>query len=277
VAASFPFSQARFGQSITATYGLTNLAQNTPSLTRTVKTGLLATATLQYAYSDARRFVNSISLEEGQRFSLTFRLSDPALGSSFAFRQLSTAYAHYFRLPWAIDGRTMHHVLALRAGFGISRGDLSRRHYFDLGGFNAGDPVSTLINPANAPVRVLRGFVGGAFSGEAYALGTAEYRFPIWTPDAGPWTLPFFLRRLHGAVFTDVGDAFTPSHGSFLELLPSGAPRSARPHAGAGAELRAEVVLGYVLPTDFRLGCAHGLESSALSVLDCYAALGGIF
>jgi hypothetical protein len=48
-------------------------------------------------------------------------------------------------------------------------------------------------------------------------------------------------------------------------------------HAGAGAELRAEVVLGYVLPTDVRVGCAHGLESSSVSILDCYAALGGVF
>ena len=43
------------------------------------------------------------------------------------------------------------------------------------------------------------------------------------------------------------------------------------------AELRAEVVLGYILPTDVRFGCAHGLERSPNSILDCYAALGGVF
>jgi outer membrane translocation and assembly module TamA len=83
--------------------------------------------------------------------------------------------------------------------------------------------------------------------------------------EAGAWTLPFYLRRLHGAVYTDAGDAFTPSKRDF------------KLHAGAGAELRAEVVLGWILPTDLRFGCARGLESSAAAILDCYAALGGVF
>ena len=54
-------------------------------------------------------------------------------------------------------------------------------------------------------------------------------------------------------------------------------PTPFRLHAGAGAELRAEVVLGWILPTDLRVGCARGLEDSRLAILDCYAALGGIF
>ncbi|MCA1827406.1 MAG: hypothetical protein LC689_10780, partial [Myxococcales bacterium] len=66
-------------------------------------------------------------------------------------------------------------------------------------------------------------------------------------------------------VYSDVGDAFTPGFHDF------------KLHAGAGAELRAEVVLGFILPTDLRLGCARGLESSPYAILDCYAALGGVF
>ena len=81
----------------------------------------------------------------------------------------------------------------------------------------------------------------------------------------GAWTLPVFLRRLHGAVYSDVGDAFTPGLQDF------------KLHTGVGAELRAEVVLGWILPTDLRLGCAHGLENSPFAILDCYAALGGVF
>jgi hypothetical protein len=114
-------------------------------------------------------------------------------------------------------------------------------------------------------VRILRGFANDAFRGEAYALGTAEYRFPIWDVEAGAWTLPLYLRRLHAAVYTDVGDAFTPRFHDF------------KLHAGAGVELRAEVVLGWILPTDVRLGCARGLESSRYAILDCFAALGGVF
>ena len=277
VAASFPFSQIERGQNLTVAYAATSLATHTNPEHRPVPSGLLTTATFQYSYSDARRFVNSVSAEQGQRFSITFRLADPILGGDFAYRQLSTAYSRYFRLPWTYDDRPLHHALAFRASFGISRGDLSRRHLFGLGGFDVGDPVRAVLSPATAPSRVLRGFVQNAFAGEAYALGTAEYRFPIYTVQAGPWTLPFFLRRLHGAVFADLGDAFTAKNGEFLEDLGGTAKVRARPHLGLGGELRAEIVLGYILPTDFRLGCARGVERSELAIIDCYAALGGVF
>jgi outer membrane protein assembly factor BamA len=258
--ASFPFSQLERSHALSFSYQLFSLAQNTNPYDLRIATGSLAAGTIAWSYSDARRFVKSISSEEGQRFSLALRVSDPALGSSFSFWQLSTALSRYFRVPF-----TLHHALALRASFGISRGDLSLRHLYSLGGFQQGDPIRAVINPTNAPARVLRGFANGAFWGEEFALGTAEYRFPIWTVERGPWTLPFFLRRFHGAVYSDVGDAWTAGRNDF------------KLHAGAGAELRAEVVLGYILPTDLRLGCARGLENSRAAILDCYAALGGVF
>jgi hypothetical protein len=70
-------------------------------------------------------------------------------------------------------------------------------------------------------------------------------------------------------VFTDVGDAWTAGRHKERERFAL--------HAGAGAELRAEVVLGYILPADLRFGCARGLERSDFAILDCYAALGGVF
>ncbi len=263
--ATFPFSQVERVQSLGLTYELYGLAVHDNPLGVVTSPGRLAAATLSYAYSDARRFVRSISTEQGQRFQARLRVSDPALGSDYSFWQLSTSVSRYLALPWAVQGRPLHHALALRASFGISRGDLSNRHKYFLGGFQQGNSISSILNPANAPTRVLRGFQGDAFEGEAYALGTAEYRFPIWNVETGAWTLPIYLRRLHGAVYTDVGDAFTPGRHDFK--LP----------AGAGAELRAEVVLGWVLPTALRFGCARGLENTQFAILDCYAALGGIF
>jgi sugar lactone lactonase YvrE len=260
MSASFPFSQVERSHALSFSYEFFSLAQHTNPQNRPIATGNLAAATIAWRYSDARRFVNSISSEEGQRFSVAFRKSDPALGSTFSFWQLSAAVSRYFRVPF-----TRHHALALRASFGISRGDLSSRHLYSLGGFQQGDPIRAVINPTSAPVRVLRGFANDAFSGETVLLGTAEYRFPIWTVETGAWTLPFFLRRFHGAVYSDVGDAWTAGRHNF------------KLHAGAGVELRAEVVLGYILPADLRFGCARGLESSQAAILDCYAALGGVF
>jgi len=263
--ADFSFSQLERAQDLSLRYELFDLAVNENPGSVATAPGRLAAATLSYTYSDARRFVRSISPEEGQRWTAALRVSDPALGSNFSFWQATTSLSKYLQLPWSSEGRPLHHDLALRASFGISHGDLSNRHVYFLGGFQQGNAVNSVLNPANAPVTVLRGFVLDAFAGEAYTLGTAEYRLPLWDVETGAWTLPFYLRRLHAAVYTDVGDAFTPRLHDF------------KLHAGAGAELRAEVVLGWILPTDVRFGCAHGLESSPLAILDCYAALGGVF
>jgi outer membrane protein assembly factor BamA len=209
--------------------------------------------------------VRSISSEQGQRLSVSLRVSDRAVGSEFSFWQLSTTVSRYLLMPWSSSGLPLHHALALRASFGISRGDLSRRHLYFLGGFQQGDPIRAVLYPTAVPARTLRGFVTDAFYGEMYALGSAEYRFPLWNVETGAWTLPLYLRRFHAALFTDVGDAWTAGKRNFAL------------HAGAGAELRAEVVLGYILPADLRFGCARGLERSDVAILDCYAALGGVF
>ena len=269
ISAFFPFTQVERSHAVAVQYELTHLSQNTPALAgNNPPPGLIGATSIAYTYSDARRFVRSISQEQGQRFSITGRVAAPALGSDFTFGQL---YARFFPLPWTKDGVPLHHVLAARVSGGVARGDLSERHLFELGGFDAGDPVRVILNPVSAPVRILRGFVTDAFAGEAYVLGTFEYRLPLVEVETGAWTLPVYLRRLHGAVFSDVGDAWMPFDDGPLRGAPF------RLHAGAGAELRAEVVLGYVLPTDVRLGCAHGLERSSVSILDCYAAIGGVF
>jgi len=274
ISASFPFSQVERSHSIEVRYELTHLSMNTPAVNGdNPPDGLLAATSLSYVYSDARRFVRSISAEQGQRFALTARVAAKPLGSDFTFGQLSASYARYFLLPWRKDDGPLHHVFAVRLAGGGARGDLSERHLFELGGFDAGDPVRSILNPVSAPVRILRGFVGGAFSGEAYVLGTFEYRLPLLEVETGAWTLPIYLRRLHASVFSDVGDAWMPfDDGPFRA-----ASYPFQLHAGAGLELRAEVVLGYVFPTDVRVGCAHGLENSSVSILDCYAALGGVF
>jgi hypothetical protein len=274
ISASFPFSQIERSHRIGLQYELTHLAMNTPAVNGdNPPDGLIAAVSASYVYSDARRFVRSISSEQGQRFALTTRVAAKPLGSDFTFAQLSASYARFFALPWRKDGVPLHHVFAGRLAGGLARGDLSERHLFSLGGFDAGDPVRSILNPVSAPVRILRGFTGGAFSGEAYVLGTFEYRLPLVDVETGAWTLPIYLRRLHASAFTDVGDAWMPFDDGPLRAASSGF----RLHAGAGAELRAEVVLGYVLPTDVRVGCAHGLERSSVSILDCYAALGGVF
>jgi hypothetical protein len=102
----------------------------------------------------------------------------------------------------------------------------------------------------------LRGYEPGALGGTAFWLGTAELRFPLLAPLLGRSTWPVFLRRIHGAVFADAGDAFD---------LPGELEFSGRPgrledlRIGVGGEIRLEMVFGYWLRTEIRLGAARPL------------------
>lgn len=265
VAVRVPWSLLGRAFAATLRYELQHLAAHVDPLGLAPPDGLLAALAATLSYTDARRFARGVSAEEGQRASVTLRVADPALGGRFAFWQLSGAFARYLALPWTWGGRPLHHALALRLSGGVAQGDLSRRHRFSLGGFDQSDLVQSVLSPATAGLTVLRGFASDAFAGEAFALGTLEYRLPLVDVETGAWTLPVYLRRLHAAAFADAGDAFTPGRGD-LAL-----------QAGVGAELRAEVVLGWGLPSDLRLGCARGLGDSPWARWDCYLALGGIF
>lgn len=266
VSALFPFSALARSHALRLTYTLQHLATLTRPDGVESRSERVGAGTLQYSYSDVHRFLNGISAEEGQRLSVALTVGDPALGGSAAtsFRQATGVALRYLRLPWSWDGQPLHHALALRLSGGVGSGAIGPRSLFSLGGFGGGDPLRDLINLSTAPTRILRGYFPGSFYGAAYALGTAEYRLPLVDVEAGLWTLPLYLRRLHAAAFVDAGDAF--DLGARLRL-----------HAGAGAELRAELVLGYVLSTDLRAGCARGLENSAFARTECYAVLGSGF
>ena len=80
--------------------------------------------------------------------------------------------------------------------------------------------------------------------------GNVEYRFPLVHPQRGWRALPVFLRHMHGAVFADVGHAWT---GGF---------RFGDLKAGAGAALGADTYLGHLLPFTGVLGVARGLADN---------------
>jgi outer membrane protein assembly factor BamA len=102
----------------------------------------------------------------------------------------------------------------------------------------------------------LRGYPSGAFGGTGLVLGNVELRFPIARPGSGRGTWPLFLRRVHGALFFDAGETFDLRG----QVRFAGHAFDARRLLlAAGAELRLEVVLGYYLRTDVRIGFARSL------------------
>jgi hypothetical protein len=213
--------------------------------------GLLSEASLQLRYTDARRFVRSISPEEGRTATILLRLATPEIGSDYALARARASLAQYLRVPL-----TRHWVLALRAAGGVADGTIGGRVPFELGGFSEPDAFSLLPGATAAAGDQLRGYPQDAFGGTGYVLGNLELRFPLADPARGRSTWPIFLRRAHGALFLDAGDAFDMPG----EVRLAGHELDAEQlRFGAGAELRLEVVLGYHLRTDVRLGVARAL------------------
>lgn len=202
--------------------------------------GLLSTARLGFTFSSARRFQRSISTEGGRRFAIELRGSNPWLGSDFTTASAAASWTEFVALP-------AHNVLAFRAGGGLGIGELGGRRLFALGGPAPYPSIDEIVS-LQSPTRILRGFPRFAFTGRAYWLATAEWRFPLATLELAPSTLPIQVRRLHGAVFVDAGSAFDPG-------------RTAPTAVGTGVELRTELVFGYNLVSDLRLGYAKGVTT----------------
>jgi hypothetical protein len=221
-----------------------------PSLT--FRDGFLSAATLTVAWSDARRFVRSISSEEGALALADLQLADPALGSDYSTARARAVVAGYQRVPG-----TRHVVLAGRLAGGAARGSIGGRAPYRLGGLSledAGGATTTAFAIGGADA--LRGYGAGTIIGNGFVLANLELRSPLLRPELGRTTWPVFLRRLHGALFLDAGDAFQ---------LGDSPPTGSHPLAvdtllfGAGGELRLELFLGYALPVELRLGVARGL------------------
>ena len=123
-----------------------------------------------------------------------------------------------------------------------------------LGGYPAkmAPVLDSLIQGRSAPgdYARLRGFAP-RFGDQLQAL-QAEYRVLIVRINRGIDTLPIFARRIHAALFTDVGDAY---HGA-LDLQRVG--------VAAGAELRLDWAAQYGNNYTLRFGVARGITDGGV-------------
>jgi outer membrane protein assembly factor BamA len=228
--------------------------------------GFLSQASIAASYDDARRFVRSISPEEGRIATLSLGVSGPELGSDFELARAKASIAQYLRIPF-----TRHDVLALRLAGGVAQGSIGGHAPFELGGVSSASLASLLPGAFPSTPDQLRGYPAGALGGTGYVLGNVEVRFPLLDPSRGKSTWPVFLSRFHGAVFLDVGDAFD---------LPGELPFAGHPleasqlRFSTGAELVTDLVLGYYVQTQLRIGVAVPLGALLGSGRDADRAAG---
>ena len=160
------------------------------------------------------------------------------MGSEYTFTQASVDWNEYVALP------APRHVLATRLFVGGMTGGPPQQGVFGLGG----NPPGGIEYALDDTLLLLRGYPPDTFRGERAVLASLEYRFPLVEVGRGGVSAPFFLRRLHGALFVDAGEAWT-----------DGAFRAGDLQAGIGTEIRFDLFFSYSLPLTVRLGLAVGL------------------
>ena len=202
-------------------------------------TGPLGSTRLAWFFSNAHSQPLSISPADGRRVDIQLEHYQEGLGSAYTFTVASLDWNEYLALP------PPGHVLAARLFIGGITGGPPQQGDFSLGGST---PGAVDYSPGDQAL-LLRGYPPNAFGGERAVLAGLEYRFPLLEVGRGGVSAPFFLRRIHGALFVDAGEAWTD--GTFgAEGL----------HAGVGAEIRFDLLFAYSFPLTVRLGIAAGLD-----------------
>ena len=215
----------------------------------------LGAVSLGWHFNTVRSFTDSISAAEGLALGLSLRLNHPAIGSDLTSLEVGARLSGYVTMPWL-----QHHVLATRVAASVSAGSAGGRAVYALGGLPVRNIFADVAENIRFGADVVRGYAIGARRGASYYLASAEYRFGIWTIERGIDTIPVFFDRVHGAVFVDAGD--TPNSAIDLSLMA----------VGVGAEVRVDLVFGYILGVSLRFGYARGLAADGID--NIYLVLG---
>jgi hypothetical protein len=212
----------------------------------------LVSSRLAFAHNTARMYGYSISPEDGVALGVTIEASRRAFGSE-ANATSTTADVRAY-----LSGIRRHHVLALRAAGGLSRGDELATRRFIAGAVSASP--STIDFGASA-LGLLRAPAPAA-SGDRILVGNVEYRLPLKNIERGFGTWPLFVQTAHASLFVDAAQL----NGS----TTIGWRRA------AGGELGVRTVIGYALPIDAVVGAAWSIDGAARG-MTVYARLGRAF
>ncbi len=210
-------------------------------------------------YGNLDGFPRSISVEKGVSGRAGISVQDPAIGSEFKAVTFNWNADFYWPAPF-FD----RHVLAWQNAGGVTATESVNPQRFFVGGTRPQDVLTSVIFQSPTGGRQLRGHPPAVASGRSYVVSSAQYRFPIWDADIGFGTLPVYLRRVKGVAFADAGtatDGYLRDADQFL--------------VGTGGEVLVEMVFGYYLRGNLRLGYARGLDAFGTS--EGYLLYGGGF
>jgi Tol biopolymer transport system component len=199
------------------------------------------------SYNSSRKYARSISPSYGRQLRLVAE-DNEILDSDFSGQVYTLNWRELIDLPG-------QHVIATRAVIGW--GTESPRA-FRLGGtLETSVPSSPLIAARALTENIfgqrrypLHGYKEGRadLRGRRIALMELEWRFPIALIERGFMAPPIGLHQVHGKLLYNWGEAWNQA--SHVPAL----------RRGAGIEITTELVLGYWLPMDLRIGYAKGFD-----------------
>jgi len=237
-----------------------------------------------YRYSWSQQTPYAISLEDARIVSLVGSVLHPWLGTRIRDDNGDLQPLSQFQFTaevreYVVNPLLHNHVLAMRAGTGLTLGATDFLGNYQLGG-NIGDSAF-YVTPDE--FRMLRGYPFASDIGDMYWVGNLEYRFPIWHVQRGVGTIPAYGRNLSGAFFVDTGNAFNSPAASGRASTASEFASAAfsDPLVGVGAEISFRAMIGWGLGITGRTGYAIGLTEGGLTFEDplrpLYFQLGGSF
>lgn len=198
-------------------------------------------------YANLDRFPQSVSISRGVLGHFSLHVQDELLGADYE----SIFFTYGMRL-YHPNPLLKRHILSLRFNGGIARSELGGGRAFAIGGYRPQDVLSSVIFQDPRGQFVLRGYPPATLVGSQYQVWSAGYRFPILRLDHGFSTVPIYLSRLKGEVFSDSGGA------------ANGLLANADLRTSVGAQLQLGLQFGYYLSGSLRLGWARGFGEDGI-------------
>jgi hypothetical protein len=221
--------------------------------------GFLGIVHLGWAWSNVEQALHGVGPRKGMSLSAATDVGNEYTASQYSIYAFNWNGTLYIPMPWPRS-----HTLALHGASGIAAGDYPRRGLYYVGGFVDTDVIQSIRNSVFQGGYVLRGYEPFSFIGNQYHLFNLEYRFPILTIDHGVSTLPVYLQRVNGNLFVDYGGSFDTLSTDYWR---------GQFHTGIGAELWAELQLGYHTTLNVRFGYAKGFGQYAVDGGQKYVVL----
>ncbi len=130
---------------------------------------------------------------------------------------------------------------------------------------------STIYSNALTSSFLIRGYLESQFVGRNIYNANIEYRFPMASYTKGSGLFPFYLKRIHGAF---VADAIALDGFAYKQPINANVRvKSDQVFSSAGAEVKADTTLGYVIPIEFVLGLHTPFQPAYSEELSMYVQI----